>query len=83
MINKRKTNRGLTLAGWGIVGEPQDGVLVPTGNGIGIDVSGYNEGDYWSGEGFLGPDPFGIVPVYRDRQDRIYPRNAKQYPYKA
>lgn len=80
----RKTDRGLTFVGWGIVGKPENGIFVQTAEGEGIDVTGYNAGDYWDGKrGFLGPDPYGIVPIYRDSNNRLFPHTAKQYPYNA
>lgn len=80
----RKTDRGLTFSGWGLIGDQQDGILVQTADGIGIDVTGYNAGDYWDGKkGFLGPDPYGVVPVYRDKKGSIFPARAKEYPYNA
>lgn len=78
----RKTNRGLTLVGWGIIGEPQEGILRSGPEpGPHIDVTGSNEGDWWGGDGFLGPDPYGITPIYHDRQGRQFPREAREYPY--
>jgi hypothetical protein len=75
---------GLTRIGWGIVGEPQEGVIVPTPDGPGIDVTGYNEADYWDDHGeFLGPDIHGIVPVYLDEDVNLFPPDAKRYPWIA
>ncbi len=66
--------------GWGLIGEPRDGVIVDTGNGRGIDVHGYQEADYWAGDQFLGPDQFGIVPIYRAADGSQFPPDAKEYP---
>jgi hypothetical protein len=70
------------FAGWGIVGEPQDGVIVDGPSGPSIDVSGYNAGDYWDGDEFLGPDTFGIVPIYKTASGQ-FPTEAVSYPYLA
>jgi hypothetical protein len=67
----------LHFLGWGLVGPVKDNM---TGN---LDVTGYNEGDYWRGGKFLGPDPYGVVPIYRTARDRQYPAGAVQYPYRA
>lgn len=73
----------LEFAGWGIVGEPQDGVIVSGPSGNSIDVTGYHTADYWDGGKFLGPDSYGIVPVYRAADGMQFPANAKRYPYLA
>lgn len=71
------------IVGWGLVGEPADGMLVLTANGVGIDVTGYNESDYWDDDGmFLGPDCHGVTPVY-DWDGLTLPEEAKPYPYKC
>jgi hypothetical protein len=77
-------NNEMEFAGWGLIGEPQEGMIVETGNGMGIGVTGYNVEDYWSGVGkFLGPDIFGVVPVYRLADGSLFPPDAVQYPYNS
>jgi len=71
----------LTFIGWGLVGEPPTGVLVSGPSGPSLDVTGYNEADYWSAEQFRGPDDFGIVPLYRDDQGRLFPADGISYPH--
>lgn len=73
----------MKFIGWGLIGAPQDSVLVETGNGKGLDVSGYHTSDYWDGETFLGPDAFGIVPVYETADGCQFPSDARLYPYTA
>lgn len=75
----------LEFVGWGLVGKPQDDILIVDTSGIArIDVTGYIAGDYWDGDTFLGPDPYGIVPIYRTRDGgRQFPDDAKRYPYYA
>lgn len=68
------------LDGWGIVGEPLPGVIVPGPSGRSIDVTGYHAADYWDGDKFLGPDVFGIVPIYQTA-DGQFPADAVSYPY--
>jgi len=82
----RMTRNEMTFLGWGLIGEPQEEVIVQTGNGRGIDVTGYYEGDYWDGPNasdFKGPDPYGVVPVYEMPDGGIFPIGARQYPYNA
>ena len=74
---------GLEYVGWGVVGEPRDGVIVNGPSGETVDVSGYHTGDYWSGDRFLGPDDFGITPVYRAPDGTTFPEGAKKYPFLA
>lgn len=73
----------LKFSGWGIVGEPQEGVIVPGPSGDSIDVTGYHAPEYWDGDNFLGADPYGIVPIYRAADGSQFPAGAKQYPYLA
>lgn len=76
------TKDTLEHVGWGLVGEPRPGVLVETGNGLGLDVAGYSAWNYWDAAGkFRGPDAFGVVPVYRCADGSIYPEGAREYPY--
>ena len=70
------------FAGWGIIGEPQAGVIVAGPSGPVLDVRGYNAGDYWDGDNFLGPDTFSIVPLYTTA-DGQFPALAVSYPYLA
>ena len=72
----------MTFCGWGLIGKPKEGVIVATGEGPGIDVSGYHDDYYWDSKGFLGPDKFGIVPIYTTRSGKQSPKAAKQYPYR-
>ena len=72
--------RNLEFIGWGVVGRPQPGVIVSGPAGDSIDVTGYNESDYWDQGRFKGPDPYGIVPVYRDENGKQFPV-AKVYPH--
>ncbi|MCX7898576.1 MAG: hypothetical protein N2444_00545 [Methylocystis sp.] len=72
----------LNLVGWGVVGEPKEELLVRTPEGMGIDVRGYQTGDYWDGNGkFLGPDCDGIVPIYMTPTGEQFPKDATAYPY--
>ena len=76
----------LTFLGWGLVGEPQDGMIVETGSGPGIDVTGYSADDYWNGDAldsFAGPDTYGVVPIYAMPDGKTFPPAATQYPYLA
>lgn len=74
----------LKYIGWGILGKIQEGIIVSGYNGQPtIDVHGYNDSDYWNGDKFLGPDPFGIVPIYETRDGKQFPTQAKPYPYFA
>lgn len=73
----------LEFVGWGLVGEPQDNMIVQTENGEGIDVTGYNESDYWNGDEFLGEDCFGVTPIYKTSTGEQFPDDASQYPYRA
>lgn len=72
----------LTFVGWGIIGEQPD-VIVNGPSGPSIDVSGYNAADYWDGDKFLGPDCYGIVPVYESTDGTQFPVDARIYPYLA
>lgn len=74
----------LTFSGWGLVGEPQEGVIVPTASGDGLDVTGYNAADYWDERGeFLGPDGYGVTPIYIATDGSQFPADARPYPYRA
>ena len=69
----------LEFTGWGSVGPyevvgDQDGYL---------DVTGYNESDYWQDGKFLGPDDFGVSPVYTDKDGNHHPSAIIQMPYRA
>lgn len=70
----------MKFVGWGIVGKPQAGVIV---DGVHIDVTGYHPDDYWDDDIFLGPDKFGIVPVYQTSYGAQFPSGARKYPYFA
>ena len=75
----------LQFLGWGLIGEPQEGIFVagPTPLKT-IDVSGYNETDYWIGNAYLGADNFGVTPIYQHRvTGEQFPVEAEQYPYLA
>lgn len=71
---------------WGIADgiTPDPTIFVDGPLGKSIDVYGYNSGDYWdleTGE-FLGPDEFGIVPVWTNRTTgQQFPPHAKVYPH--
>ncbi len=78
------TTKPTGFIGWGLIGHPQEGVLVPTASGPGLDVSGYHESDYWGKGGeWLGPDCYGVVPIYRSVNGVQFPAHARQYPYNA
>lgn len=77
------SEKNLKHIGWGIAGKPKDGVIVQTAEGRGIDVTGYSTADYWQDGKFLGPDEYGIVPVYQTQSGRQFPAAAKSYPYRA
>ena len=81
----RKMDRnGLKFCGWGLVGAPQEGIIVRGDGGLdSIDVTGYSEYDYWGGDGFLGPDIAGITPVYERPDGTQFPADAVSYPYLA
>jgi hypothetical protein len=67
----------LKQIGWGVMGEPLDGVVV-AGR---IDVTGYHAPDYWDGETFLGPDALGIVPIYETSDGGQVPAGAQVFPH--
>lgn len=74
----------LQFRGWGIVGEPKDGVIIAGPSGPSIDVTGYHVDDYWDGDHFRGPDHFGIVPIYHALiTGAQFPPEATPYPYLA
>lgn len=73
----------LEYRGWGLIGEPQQDVIVQGPSGNSLDVTGYHAADYWDGEKFLGPDIFGVVPIYRTADGNQFPANAQPYPYLA
>lgn len=79
----KATEGNLEYVGWGIVGEPQQDVIVTGPSGDSIDVTGYNTADYWNSHTFLGADSFGIVPVYRTADGKQFPADAKVYPHLA
>lgn len=81
-----KQYEALEYIGWGLAKGADESVLV---NGYNdqpsLDVTGYSSGEYWGGEGrkftFLGPDPFGIVPIYRTPDGKQFPADATKYPH--
>ena len=74
------TQTGLTFAGWGLIGEPQSGIVLADDR---IDVTGYNAGDYWQDGKFLGPDNFGVTPIYTTQTGEQFPADAVGYSYRA
>ena len=78
------TRKNLTFLGWGVVGKPHDGIIVagPFGASA-IDVTGYNENDYWREGCFLGPDCHGITPIHMRANGAQYPAAAKPFTYLA
>lgn len=70
----------LEFVGWGLVGEPQDDMITANGE---IDVTGYNESDYWNGDEFLGEDCFGVTPIYTTSAGEQFPVDAQQYAIRA
>lgn len=87
MVNhpqRSRTNRSaeadLTFQGWGLIGEPQDGVVLADGR---IDVAGYNAGDYWQDGEFLGADCYGVTPIYMMADGSQFPSDAVGYSYRA
>jgi hypothetical protein len=84
ILTMRTFHETLECEGWGIVGEPQEGIVfagyddIPT-----IDVGGYSEADYWDGDRFKGPDPSGIVPIYTTEDGDQFPPDAVAYQYQC
>ena len=67
--------RKLELIGWGIVIPNREGEEFPSRtDGFG---DGYDHRQYWDGGRFLGPDPWGVVPIYEDRKGRRFPAEAE------
>ena len=63
----------LTFLDWGLIRQPSAQCSVG-----GIDTSEYNESDYWGSNGeFLGPDQYGVVPVYQMADGSKFPPNAE------
>ncbi len=73
----------LEYRGWGLVGYPLPDVVISDGDIDRIDVTGYNEADYWRADTFLGPDTYGIVPVYEAPHGEIWPPDAVEYAFFA
>lgn len=89
---EKMAKKQLTYAGWGIVGEPKAGVIVDGPAGPSIDVRGYSVADYFDGTPqehgydpaeFLGPDIFGIVPIFLCGDGSQFPAEAQCYPFMA
>lgn len=80
---QRPLRSDLTFSGWGLEDAPKDGLLVNGPDGPSLDVTGYNDADYWDGDEFKGADEDGILPVYRTPDGRVFPDYATPYPYLA
>jgi hypothetical protein len=70
----------LEFVGWGVDPDRQDDYTTTYGS---IDVTGYNEGDYWVDGEFLGPDTHGITPIYVDAAGNQWPDYAEKRNYIA
>ena len=67
--------RGLSFIGWGMITPNEMGEELPDSpHGFAV---GYDHREYWDGSRFLGPDPWGVTPIYEDRRGNRFPAEAE------